>query len=82
LPLSEEVLTMLSKTRSTPVHSPAPGVMPDTITAPIGDGSPTARDPDVDSAQASAATATVREKESSGYRAGSVQVGVDEVPRL
>ena len=38
---------MLSKTRSTPVYSPAPGVIPDTITGPASNGSPVAADPDV-----------------------------------
>jgi Flp pilus assembly protein TadB len=31
---------MRSKTRSTPVDSPAPGVIPDRITGPVGNGSP------------------------------------------
>jgi len=37
---------MLSKTRGTPVHSPAPGVIPDTITGPVTDGSPVATNPE------------------------------------
>jgi uncharacterized integral membrane protein len=43
---------MLSKTRSTPVHSPAPGVIPETITGPVSDGSPAATDPELAPAQA------------------------------
>lgn len=47
---------MLSKTPSMPVHSPAPGVIPDSITGPVGNGSPVVRDPaDLAPAQASAA---------------------------
>jgi uncharacterized integral membrane protein len=52
---------MLSKTRSTPVRSPAPGVIPDTITGPVSNGSPVATDPDLAPSQASAATAIDRE---------------------
>ena len=36
---------MLSKTRSTPVRSAAPGVIPDTITGPVANGSPVATAP-------------------------------------
>jgi hypothetical protein len=36
---------MRSETRSTPVYSLAPEVIPDTITGPVGDGSPVATDP-------------------------------------
>jgi uncharacterized integral membrane protein len=50
-PHPEEVLDMLSKTRGTPVYSPAPGVIPDTITGPVTDGSPVATDPEVVPAQ-------------------------------
>jgi hypothetical protein len=46
---------MLSKIRSTAVHSPAPGVIPDTISSPTGNGSPAATHPDRAPAQASAA---------------------------
>jgi hypothetical protein len=35
---TEEVLEMLSKTHAAPVHSAAPGVIPDTITAPGTNG--------------------------------------------
>jgi uncharacterized protein YegP (UPF0339 family) len=34
---------MLSKTRSSPVRSAAPGVIPDPITGPVSNGSPAAR---------------------------------------
>jgi hypothetical protein len=37
---------MLSKTRGMPVKSPAPGVIPGTITGPVGDGEAVARDAD------------------------------------
>jgi hypothetical protein len=53
---------MLSKTRSTPGRSPAPGVIPETITGPVSDESPVATDPDRAPAQAAAATAIDREK--------------------
>ena len=42
---SEEVLTMLSKTHGTPVDSPAPGVIPERIVAPVGNGSAVATSP-------------------------------------
>jgi len=48
---------MLSKTRSTPVYSPAPGAIGDTITDPVANGSPVATAPDLVPAQ----TATDRE---------------------
>ena len=38
---------MLSKTRDRPVRSPAPGVIPDPITAPVSDGAPVAGDADL-----------------------------------
>jgi uncharacterized integral membrane protein len=47
---------MLSKSRSTPVPSPAPGVIPDMTTGPVANGSPVATDPAPAPAQASAAT--------------------------
>ena len=47
---------MLSKTRSTPVRSPAPGVIPERVTGPVSNGSPVASGPDVAPAQASAVT--------------------------
>lgn len=52
---------MLTKTRSTPVHFRAPGVLPDTITAPVSDEPQAVSDRNVDLAQSSAATATDRE---------------------
>jgi hypothetical protein len=48
---------MLTKTRSTPVHSPAPGVIPDTITGPVSNGSPARTDPHRAPTQAPAAPA-------------------------
>jgi uncharacterized integral membrane protein len=48
---------MLSKTRSTPGRSPAPGVIPETITGPVSDESPVATGADNAPAQAAAATA-------------------------
>ena len=47
---------MLSKTRSTPVRSPAPAVIPERVTGPVSNGSGVASDPDVAPAQASAVT--------------------------
>ena len=47
---------MLSETRRTPVGSPAPGVIPDTTTGPVANGSPVATDPVPAPAQASAVT--------------------------
>jgi uncharacterized integral membrane protein len=52
---------MLSKTRGMPGYSPAPGVIPDTITRPVSNGSAVATDSDVAPAQPSAATAIDRE---------------------
>jgi uncharacterized integral membrane protein len=50
---------MLSKTQGIPVHSPAPGVIPDAIAVPVG--SPVATDPGLAPAQSSAAAANARE---------------------
>jgi uncharacterized integral membrane protein len=47
---------MLSKTRSTSVRSPAPGVIPERVTGPVSNGSPVANDAIVAPAQASAVT--------------------------
>lgn len=59
---------MLSKPRSAPSRSPAPvgvspapGVIPDTITGPVSNGSPVATDPEIAREPASAAMATDRE---------------------
>ena len=52
---------MVSKTRSTPVRSPAPGVIPDTITGPVTNGSPVATDAELPPAQAAAAPPIERE---------------------
>ena len=46
---------MVSKTRSTPVRSAAPGVIPDRVTGPVSNGSPVASDPDVAPAHTPAA---------------------------
>jgi uncharacterized integral membrane protein len=47
---------MLSKTRSTPIRSPAPEVIPDTTTGPVANGSSVATDPAPAPAQASGVT--------------------------
>jgi uncharacterized integral membrane protein len=60
---------MLSKTRSTPVNSPAPGVIPDTITGPVGNGSPVATDAGIAPAQRSAATDRETRRERSRRKA-------------
>jgi uncharacterized integral membrane protein len=59
---------MLSKTRSTPVYSPAPGVIPDTITGPVSNGSAVATDPDAAPAPAAAATANGSETRGQHFR--------------
>src|SRR5579859_4997694 len=65
---------MLSKTRSTPVDSSAPGVIPDTITGPTSNGSPIASDPigsdrDVTPEQPSSATDRETRREHSRRKA-------------
>jgi uncharacterized integral membrane protein len=52
---------MLSKTRGTPVFSPAPGVIPDMVIRPLTGSSPVATDPEVVPALAAAQTASARE---------------------
>jgi uncharacterized integral membrane protein len=47
---------MLTKTRGMPVHSAAPGVIPETITGPTSNGSRVATDRDVAPARPAAAT--------------------------
>jgi uncharacterized integral membrane protein len=59
---------MLSKTRGTPIGPPAPGVIPDTTTGPVSDGSPTAGD-NVAPARPSAATARETRRERSRRKA-------------
>jgi uncharacterized integral membrane protein len=59
---------VLFETRSTPVWSPAPGVIPETIPGPTGNGSPVTPDPDHAPAQASARTATDRETRRDRHR--------------
>lgn len=49
---------MLSKTRSTPVYTPAPGVIPDTITDSVSNGASIIREPDVAPGRSTAQTAT------------------------
>jgi uncharacterized integral membrane protein len=48
---------MLTKTRTSPARSASPGVIPDPITGPVGNGSPAVTNPDLAPEQASAATA-------------------------
>jgi uncharacterized integral membrane protein len=60
---------MLSKTRSTPVYSPAPGVIPDTLTGPASNGSPIASDRNVAPAGPSAATDRETRRERSRRKA-------------
>lgn len=59
---------MLSKARSMPVRSPAPGVIPDTITGSVSNGSPVANGPNVRTVQASAATANATETRAEHFR--------------
>jgi uncharacterized integral membrane protein len=59
---------MLSKPRTSPVRSPAPGVIPDPITEPVSNGSPAATGPDLTPAQASAATANGSETRGEHFR--------------
>jgi uncharacterized integral membrane protein len=60
---------MLSRTRSTPVYSPVPGVIPDTITGPAGNGSAIGSDHDVAPAPRSAATDRETRRERSRRKA-------------
>ncbi len=59
---------MLSKTRSMPVHSPAPGVIPDTITGPVSNGSAVASEPDLAPVRSTAQTAAGGEARSGRFR--------------
>ena len=59
---------MATKTRSAPVHSPTPGVIPDMITGPVGNGSPVADDRDL-AGQPSPATDRETRREHSRRRA-------------
>jgi uncharacterized integral membrane protein len=59
---------MLSNTHSTP-DSPAPGVIPDTITAPASNGSPGADAPDIAPARPAAATDRETRREHSRRKA-------------
>lgn len=59
---------MLSETRGMPVHSAAPGVIPDTITGPTSNGARPAREPELAPAQSTAQTATGRETRAGRFR--------------
>jgi uncharacterized integral membrane protein len=59
---------MLSETRTRPVRSAAPGVIPDTITGPVSNGSPVAGDPDIGIVQGPAATANGTETRTERFR--------------
>lgn len=56
---------MPSKTRSTPVDLPAPGVIPRTIAGPVGNGSSVASAPGIAPAESSAATVSETPRERS-----------------
>jgi len=60
---------MLSKTRSTSFDSPAAGVIPQTITGHVGNGSPLATDPDIAPVRSSAATDRETRRERSRRKA-------------
>ncbi|MHB1570283.1 MAG: LapA family protein [Solirubrobacteraceae bacterium] len=60
---------MVYQARSTSVHSPAPGVTPDTITGPVSNGSSVAGDRDVVPAPHSAATDRETRRERSRRKA-------------
>ncbi len=51
-----------------PVHSPAPGVIPDTITGRVSNGSAAAREPDLAPVQSTAQTAADGETRSGRFR--------------
>lgn len=57
---------MVSKTRSRPVDSSAPGVIPDTITHPVNNGASVAREPHVTSARTTGREAHVGEETRGG----------------
>jgi uncharacterized integral membrane protein len=59
---------MLSKTRDTPVQSPAPGVNTEPITSPVTNGAVLARDPEASPAQPTAQTAAGGETRSGRFR--------------
>jgi uncharacterized integral membrane protein len=59
---------MLSKTRGVPVGSPAPGVIPDSITGAVSNGSPPTRDAGVAPTQASAAVERSEETPGQHFR--------------
>jgi uncharacterized integral membrane protein len=59
---------MLSEKHSTPARSPAPGVIPETITGRVSNRSAAATDPDLTSAHVSAATANGTETRVEHFR--------------
>jgi uncharacterized integral membrane protein len=59
---------MRSKTRAVPVVSPASGVIPGTIPAPVSNGSPVATDPEIAPAPAAAATSNGSETRGQHFR--------------
>lgn len=59
---------MLSKTRNAPVHSPATDETRDTITHPVSNGAPIAREPDAAATARTAQAATSRETRSGRFR--------------
>jgi uncharacterized integral membrane protein len=60
---------MLSTSRNTPVNPPAPGVIPDTIAGPAGNGAPVGIDADIAPAQPSAANDSETRRERSRRKA-------------
>jgi uncharacterized integral membrane protein len=59
---------MRTQTPVTPVRSPIPGVIPEPITGPVGDGGPAAREAELASAQQTAHTASGGETRSGRFR--------------
>jgi uncharacterized integral membrane protein len=67
---------MLSKTRSTPVYSPAPGVIPETITEPASNGSTVAAGADIAAGHPSEATDGETRRERSRRKAHRLRLHV------
>lgn len=59
---------MLTKTRGAPVESPAPGVIPDTITGPATNGAPVAHNPEVAATPSTAQPGTGEETRGRRFR--------------